>query len=375
MNSNKKMVLGIVLAAMIYIHSYANTKTYHCPDTNSPLQDRISWAEKNISKINLQSGCYIGYSIQKKMRKNSWMGCFHCDGFRRATLREVLNGVEIIDHDNDQETIIHSNMSRSDHDKDNPIVLKDVAILFQILSSQNQLKETSKIKITNMDQHADLNEMPILWLGQANQDESLDLLMPLYSKIKHEDEKEDLIVAVSMHDQTERVISFLEDRLKSNEPEEIREDATFWLGQQNDKRALIILKKLIDSDQSMKVREKAVFAISQMTMKEAETILIDLAYHAKPDKIKKQAIFWLGQKASEKATEALKDVVFNIDETELQEHAVFALSQQDNDFAVPQLIKIVKTHPNPEIRKKAIFWLGETGDPRVVDVLVDMVRK
>ena len=38
------------------------------------------------------------------------------------------------------------------------------------------------------------------------------------------------------------------------------------------------------------------------------------------------------------------------------------------------LIKVAKTHPSAEVRKKAIFWLGETGDPRALEVLIEIIK-
>jgi len=30
--------------------------------------------------------------------------------------------------------------------------------------------------------------------------------------------------------------------------------------------------------------------------------------------------------------------------------------------------------PSAEVRKKAIFWLGENGDPRALDVLIEIIK-
>jgi hypothetical protein len=40
-----------------------------------------------------------------------------------------------------------------------------------------------------------------------------------------------------------------------------------------------------------------------------------------------------------------------------------------------KLIDIAKREPNQELRKKAIFWLTQTDDPRVVDILAELLEK
>ena len=71
------IVMMICLGSLL-----ANIKIIHSPGNSLSLKERIEWAEKKIQKINLKSGCWIGYSIPKKMGKNSWMGSMYCDGIR-----------------------------------------------------------------------------------------------------------------------------------------------------------------------------------------------------------------------------------------------------------------------------------------------------
>jgi HEAT repeat protein len=61
-------------------------------------------------------------------------------------------------------------------------------------------------------------------------------------------------------------------------------------------------------------------------------------------------------------------------ETKIQEQAIFALSQLPGKEGVDELIKVAKTHPDAELRKKAIFWLGASGDPRALEVLVEIIK-
>jgi HEAT repeat protein len=98
--------------------------------------------------------------------------------------------------------------------------------------------------------------------------------------------------------------------LESRETDDIRQDAAFWMGQQNDRRAFNILMRAAQKDRSRKVKEGAVFALSQLPGNEG----------------------------------------------------------------VEALIKVAKTHPNAGLRKKAIFWLAETGDPRALEVLVEIIK-
>ena len=40
-----------------------------------------------------------------------------------------------------------------------------------------------------------------------------------------------------------------------------------------------------------------------------------------------------------------------------------------------KLLDIASGEPDKELRKKAIFWLGQSNDPRVADILAELLEK
>jgi hypothetical protein len=96
----------------------------------------------------------------------------------------------------------------------------------------------------------------------------------------------------------------------------------------------------------------------------------------RPEDIRESAIFWLGQEASEVATEGLVKIVEDDDiELELREHAIFSLSQQGIDTAFPALKNVALNSRHPQLREDALFWLAQHDDPRVVDLIEEILLK
>lgn len=94
----------------------------------------------------------------------------------------------------------------------------------------------------------------------------------------------------------------------------------------------------------------------------------------RPEDIRESAIFWLGQEASEVATEGLVKIVEDDNvELEIREHAIFSLSQQGIDQAFPALKKVALTSKHPQLRENALFWLAQHDDPRVVDLIEEIL--
>ncbi len=109
---------------------------------------------------------------------------------------------------------------------------------------------------------------------------------------------------------------------------------------------------------------------------EAVDFLIHIADTETDRELRRQAIFWLSQKAGSRSLDAIvghANGVANDDDVEVQKQAVFALSQRPKNEAVPNLIKIAKTHPNPEVRKMSIFWLGQIDDERVMPFFKELL--
>lgn len=96
----------------------------------------------------------------------------------------------------------------------------------------------------------------------------------------------------------------------------------------------------------------------------------------RPDDLRESAIFWLGQGAGDVATEGLTALVEDDDvELELREHAIFSLSQQGIDRAFGPLSNVALHSKHPQLREQAFFWLAQHDDPRVIDLLEDVLLR
>jgi hypothetical protein len=94
----------------------------------------------------------------------------------------------------------------------------------------------------------------------------------------------------------------------------------------------------------------------------------------RPQDVREQAVFWLSQVASEKATAGLTAIVADDDEDlELREHAIFALTQRGDEVSVPVLSRIARTSQHPQLRESALFWLAQSDDPRVLELFEEIL--
>ncbi len=348
--------------------------------SGDPLSARMEWALKEAAQRGYKDGFWTAYSIRRLMGQDSSIGTFSSRARMEATLQEIISGEEADLPTRSSEENIRSRARKVIDDlekKDQPDkkVWKDVAILFRYGNPADGVLE--RVGLSSFNLSFELEGRPLIWLGEAGDEESLAWLNKVYAKSKTVECKEEVLAAVGIHQSPAAVIPILASVLKSQETAELRKNAAFWLGQQNDRKAYEILLKTARTDRSGKVREGAVFAISQVELEESVDGLIDLARHGPDQGVRKQAVFWLGQKASQKAAGALEDFAFDSRETKIQEQAVFALSQLPDRAGLDALIKVAKTHPNTGLRKKAVFWLSECHDPRdprALNALIEIIK-
>jgi len=351
--------------------NFAKQSIYKYDGTSPNLKEKWEWADETARKQNITDQFWIGYSILRWMGVNSQIGCFRSDERDQPSLQQLLENQSSAPAVQSPSFMKYPESGQSTEEK----VLKAVAILFKVQLGQRSKIEIRDLKMSNISLHFNLGNLPLLWLGQVEQDESVDLLQQLFQENLSEGVKEEITTAVGIHTESESAFTFLKKVIFSDADNDVRENATFWLAQWDNKAALNVLEKIIKSESSTSLCKKAVFGIQLMEIDAALDVLIDLARTEKNRQVRREAIFWLSQKAEKRAGEALEDVVFSDEATDIQKHAVFALSQLPSDEGVPRLIKVAKTHPNRKTRKQAIFWLGQSDDERALNALIEIVKQ
>jgi len=218
----------------------------------------------------------------------------------------------------------------------------------------------------------DANGATVTWIQGVDPRKSVALLVSLIGRSK----RSDAMSALAMHADPSATTELERILNSSNESDETRGKAAFWLGQTRGKRGYEDVVAIARSQSlSPRLREKAVFAISQSEEPGAVDELINLAKHDPTSHVRSQALFWLSQKAGRKAASAVREAVDDDPDQGVRDKAVFAVSQLPDDQSIPMLIELMKTHRDGNVRKKAAFWLGQKHDPRALAAIEDVLRK
>ena len=330
---------------------------------------------------NVPDSFWMGYAITKVMPEDiyyfSWNGLIGRGHWRRSpanpSLEELLSGhLDPIDSEQKLKEYTQEVLNRMGK-RDFPEVEKSVAVLFK---QKPGTKEPEGIFLCSLDFPFKLEDHPLIWLGEAGNQESLELLWDMYQNFSGISFREEALRAIGMHDAADTVIPLLESVLNEAEIPELREAAASELGNHNHSRAVELLLHTAMHDPSLEVREEAASALEDITLPESVDALIKIARRASDISVREEAVEALGDKAAEKVGMDLNRLVNEETETiRLQKMALEALEDLDDNQGLPYLIQIALKHKNPAVRKYAIQILGDFQDPRALETLIKILKQ
>lgn len=145
---------------------------------------------------------------------------------------------------------------------------------------------------------------------------------------------------------------------------EARDQAVFWLSQQDDDRAVDLLQNILNSSRSEDIRDKAIFGLSQHRSGKGFPILRAYAENRNaPEDLRGKAIFWLGQRRGTERFDYLRGLYARLESQDLKDKVIFAMSQQKDEQSMKWLVDLASNSGEPiEMRKKALFWAGQSSN-------------
>lgn len=251
------------------------------------------------------------------------------------------------------------------------------------LVSQKRTSETEDIllDVVRRDPNREVRKKAVFWLGQVNSDRAAEALETLLTSNDGDPELREQAVFAIMQQRRERGHAAVRRLAASDStPESLREKAVFWLGQQRSSENATFLRTLFARLASERaggrtddLQQKILFSLSQMRGEGNDRWLMDVAAEPKYSvDVRKQAIFGAGQAGV--ATSELTALYARLSDREIKGQLIWVLSDRRDPAAVDRLVEIARRDPDPEMRKKAIFWLGQSRDPRVKQILLDIIN-
>jgi TolA-binding protein len=255
-----------------------------------------------------------------------------------------------------------------------------------------------------------LRRKAVFLLSQKQTSESESLLLDVVRRDPSQRVREEAVFWMGqLH--SESAAAALEDIALRSSDEALREKAVFSLGQQNLARGQAVVRRLAEADDTPpRVREKAIFQLGQNRSQENAQFLRDLfnrmSKTERTEDTRKHILFSLSQMQgvgndrwllgvagdASQSTDVRKHALWTAGQAgvsasefiplydrstdrAIKEQLIWVLSESRDRAAADKLIDIARNDRDPELRKKAIFWLGQMHDPRIQQLLLDIINK
>lgn len=380
----KTVLIGGLAAVLV---TAAAAQVVHHTGPSRSLEARWSWALMTASEKGCEDGFWVGYSIRKVMDAFTYFGSTGSYVFttsrpslffmRGTPLGEMVYGAGFSPLNVSAENSIRAAAREALNELEGSAqprrrIERDLAFLFHFDAGGTAAPD--QVRFSHLEVPFDSEGAPLFWVDRASDAESFALVAGLFPGTEGLKEKKRLLRAAALHEDSTRVVPFLENILEGREPDEVRAGAASALGEQNCERSVTLLRKAAGSDRSLAVRKRAVSGLEDLRRPEAVDALIELSRIGEPREIRKRAISALGDVASRKAEAALGGMAYGGEDSEIQKRAVYALEDLPDFRGIPHLIRIARTHPNLKVRKAAISSLGDSDDPRARAALIDLAR-
>jgi TolA-binding protein len=250
------------------------------------------------------------------------------------------------------------------------------------LVSQKRTPETENILLDAVrnDPDSEVRKRAVFWLGQVNTDRAASALESMLSSSGTSEELREQAVFSLMQlggDRGSKAVRAV--AVDESAPMSLREKAVFWLGQKRSQENVTFLRDLFTklsasrSQANDEVAQKILFSLSQMRDMGNDRWLMEIAADPKYSVgVRKQAIFSAGQAGVSSAD--LIGLYDRVRDNEIKGQLIWVLSSKNETAATDKLIEIAKRDPDVDMRKKAIFWLGQSHDPRVKQLLLDIIN-
>ena len=330
----------------------------HCPNQTGPLEARWQWAMEQIPKQPATKPVWIGFSIERLMSENSFIGRWPVDP-DYPTLSELIYNVRV------EWPERSSSRYQASHK-----VVKEVAYLFEI---DRASKSIGRIQTSNLSLTVYMKRGVLFWLGKVGYEQSLSLLRKLYKDTDDDYMKIRLMGCIGDLHHPE-ALPFLNDVLQNETSERVRKEAVDELDQYHSQESLDILLRTVRHDPSDAVRKQAVQRIGHIELSAAENALIEIAKTGPSPNVRREAIDELRDIASPHVMNCMVSIIHQDKHVEIQREALEALAQMENEKAQDMLIQVVKTHASPRIRCEAIDELERYGSPKIITCLESIIN-
>jgi HEAT repeat protein len=253
------------------------------------------------------------------------------------------------------------------------VSLREKAV-FLLSQKRTSETETLLLDVLNEDPSRSVREQAVFWLGQVRTDRAAEALENIATSSRDIELRQKAIHALHEHGSARAAAVVRRLAESAQTPDGVREQAIFWLGQRRSQENADFLRSLFAKTRDDDIRKKILFSLSQMRAFGNDRWLLDIALdESHSEDLRGHALFTAGQAGI--AGSELVTIYDRLSDPEVKKKLIWIMSESRDRAATDKLIDIARKDADREMRKEALFWLGQKNDPRVRQLLMDILNQ
>ena len=326
----------------------ASTPVVTAPDTSGTLASRWAWAQ-GAARAAQRRTYWVGYTIPPVKTLPPFV---HIDGHNTVMGDGMTFSGDLLS--SDARGLRFPGRVLAVPAADQPTM----KVLFALDATRGEPALTA-VHVSTLSLPIETKNLTVFWLGAVDPAQSLDVVDRFYRAVSSPDLKHRLVSAAGVHDASPAVVTWLEQRIASQDPDDLRGNAAEWIAHHPIQASVTALDRIARGDRSSHVRQEAAEALGDLALPEAAPVLIALARSLPDRDARREAVEALGARPERTATDALASIARQDADLDIQREAVETLGDFEDKRGVDELIELAKSHPRVDVRREAIETLGD----------------
>jgi HEAT repeat protein len=152
----------------------------------------------------------------------------------------------------------------------------------------------------------------------------------------------------------------------------VREQAIYWIAQQNREQAAEALIQLYDGEKTAELKERLLYWLAHSHNERAGAKVVEVARSDNSSELRERAIYWIAYRSGEQAFITLNELYGAEEDRAIKERILYLFAHSGDSRAPAKVDEIARADASPELRERAIYWVAHRSGPEATDVLVSL---
>ncbi len=233
------------------------------------------------------------------------------------------------------------------------------------------------LNVAKTDPDKDVREQAVFWMSNVPTEEATTMLIDLAKKGDDLDLRKRAVYSLSRSKSPRAATTIKEIALDANAEVDLRGDAlNYYMSGpgRTAEDAMSFLKDVYGRADDQRFKQRVLQVIASRRNDESRAFLIELAQNSKETMELRRSAIWTLQ-GSGVTNAQLAQIYDRGTDTEVRKQVIGVLGSLRDNAGVEKLLEIGRNEKNPELRKTAITYLSRSKDPRVIELLAEIINK